>query len=177
MFAMDYGGSENTPVVERGSGGPNYGTYEPSTAYHDFEFIATAGANTLYINGATGTTPTGGTVGAFAITNIAVGGRISGPQYLDGDVAEVLVYNTALITADRQANETYLTNKWLSAAYSSSISSAVSALFTVYASCATTVSTPASSTLPSANTGQAYSQTFIATGGTSPYTWLVTAVL
>ena len=130
-FSMDYGGSENTPVVERNSGGPNFGTYEPSTAYHDFEYIANTTANTLYINGGGGNT--GGTTGAFAITNISVGGRVSGPQNLDGDVAEVLVYNTALSTGDRQSVETYLSNKWMTASFTIVPSNAVTAAFNVSA--------------------------------------------
>jgi hypothetical protein len=52
----------------------------------------------------------------------------------DGEVAEVLVYNTALSAADRASVETYLTNKWFVSGAALSVSNAVSAPFDVLAS-------------------------------------------
>ena len=46
-----------------------------------------------------------------ASTNIYVGNRQTAENFL-GDIAEILVYDTALGTTDRQAAENYLSAKW-----------------------------------------------------------------
>ncbi|MHB9026326.1 MAG: glycosyl hydrolase family 28-related protein [Armatimonadota bacterium] len=73
------------------------------------------GVVTVYENGAqkaTGTLSTGST----NCTNFRLGGDglsgIGGFDGYNGDIAEVIVYNTALSAADRQAAETYLRNKY-----------------------------------------------------------------
>ena len=102
--------------------------------------MGTASGNTMWINGAGGNTG-GGTLANFSITNLAVGCRLNaassspswGNQYYDGDLAEVLVYNAALSTANRQSNETYLSNKWMTVTFALIPSAAVSSPFTVQA--------------------------------------------
>jgi hypothetical protein len=71
----------------------------------------------------------------YGITDVTIGGRLEpSPSTVDngwdGDVAEVLAYNTALGVTDRLSVEGYLTNKWFTPALPS-LSSALSQPFTV----------------------------------------------
>lgn len=71
----------------------------------------------------------------YDINDVTVGGRLEpAPSTVDngwdGDVAEVLVYNTALSAANSASVESYLTNKWFTPAVPF-LSSALSAPFTV----------------------------------------------
>jgi hypothetical protein len=73
-------------------------------------------ALTAYKNGA-GTDRVGGfqTAGSTPDTNSAVtslGGDTYAPDYLNGDIAEVIIYNSVLTTSQRQGVELYLNNKW-----------------------------------------------------------------
>jgi hypothetical protein len=57
--------------------------------------------------------------GNFAINQVLVGGRLSAPStgnnWCNGDIGEVLIYNTFLSDADRDSVKAYLSNKWLNA--------------------------------------------------------------
>jgi hypothetical protein len=72
----------------------------------------------------------------YNITDVTIGGRLEpSPGTIDngweGDVAEVLVYNSALSATESAAVETYLSNKWFVAAAGETLASALSTPFSV----------------------------------------------
>ena len=65
----------------------------------------------IYVNGASGTASA--SIGSFGFldgVSAQIGGGYSG--YFDGDLAELITYNVALSTGDREAVESYLITKW-----------------------------------------------------------------
>jgi hypothetical protein len=109
-------------------------------------FVDNAGAASLYLTNAAGLSEAntaniinGISPYKYGITDVTVGGRLEpDPGTVDngwdGDVAEVLVYNSALSPADQTMVESYLVNKWLEGSSAPNLANALSAAFTVASS-------------------------------------------
>jgi len=95
-----------------GISGINAGTlYAPIDTSANWQIFATlaSGANSrVFRDGSSSAT---GNAGTNNISLVRVG-RSSLDVYFNGDIAEILVFPTALSTADRQAVERYLAAKW-----------------------------------------------------------------
>lgn len=66
----------------------------------------------LWIDGATDGSSAIGTANGTSTTPLAVGHHSTGTAFYTGDIAEIIVYNVALGTTDRQTVEAALNAKW-----------------------------------------------------------------
>jgi hypothetical protein len=96
---------------EPAAAGPN--SRSGTTAGYIVSGVATATSITVWDNGVAGT-PRTQALGTFSTSASGFGvGALPGPMSpYPGDVAEVLVYGSALSTTDREAVEAYLMTKW-----------------------------------------------------------------
>ena len=76
---------------------------------HQISAIANGASSQVWGNGTAGTA---GNAGSNSLALSTVGASGNNTNYLQGDIAEVIVYDSALGTTDRQAVETYLKSKW-----------------------------------------------------------------
>ena len=112
----------------------------------------TAGlAETLYFNSkAVASRPGAGLLTGTNLSHGNVGRAIGGGNY-QGDLAELIVYNTALSDADRTNVENYLSSKW-----STGFTSAVTSNFNVLQSDGTVFQTGTHVVIPSLNTNEIF---------------------
>jgi hypothetical protein len=76
---------------------------------------ATASRVALRTNGGAsfgGNTQTGSVSASGATGDLHIGGNINDGELLNGDIAEIIIYDTALSDTDRAAVEAYLISKW-----------------------------------------------------------------
>ena len=138
-------------------------------------YVDNAGAASLSLTNASGLSETssasilnGISPYKYGVTDVTLGGRLEpDPGTVDngwdGDMAEVLVYNSALNSADQATVESYLVNKWLTAS-PPALASALSQPFTVTSSSsisATVTTTPAGLAFAVDGTNYTTQQTFI----------------
>lgn len=74
--------------------------------------VRAAGSSTAYVNGSAGSTNSGCATQRSGDSPVSIGEFSLGFQFFGGDVAEIVIYNAALGTSDRQGIEDYLYNKW-----------------------------------------------------------------
>ncbi|HWX21680.1 MAG TPA: hypothetical protein VN578_17385 [Candidatus Binatia bacterium] len=105
---------------------PGYAFLPPIVPHLWTMKLDTNRVQTLYLNSAQSSTRTaGGFLTGTGLSSGRVGRANGGNQYL-GDIAEVVVFNTALSDTDRQNLEDYLSVKWITG-----LSRAISTPFTV----------------------------------------------
>lgn len=85
-----------------------YPSTMPSTGTHYFALVSSASTYQMYVDGVAQSAQ----AAAYAAGNSHVIGYNSGPGYFAGDVAEVLVYDSALSAGDIEDVHGYLTDKY-----------------------------------------------------------------
>jgi len=88
-------------------------TISNKLGYGTYEIIITNSIGKLYYNGTLINTTTFTSLGSF--TNMIVGSRYLSNTYsnfFNGEIYEIIVYNSGLSNSDRQSVQSYLSNKW-----------------------------------------------------------------
>ncbi len=85
----------------------------PQNVYAIDSFVCTGTLGAMYRNGTTLSSGVDLSTGVITVTRAAIGTRLSGTiEKTNGDIAEIIVYATALSDANRQAVEAYLGTKY-----------------------------------------------------------------
>jgi len=99
-------------LLQKNAGAPQVLTasVNPTTATRIYTVTSTATA-TGFLDGLSSATATGQTASHSLSQAVTIGARASS-EYLNGYIAEIIHFNTALSTADRARVEAYLAAKW-----------------------------------------------------------------
>ncbi|MCX5692091.1 MAG: LamG domain-containing protein [Candidatus Omnitrophica bacterium] len=88
------------------------GTPAADTNWHIYSSVQTGSLSTLYEDGVQIASNANGVA---APNGLCLSGYLGSSEFTDGDIAEVIMYNSALSTDDRMSVENYLKNKYMSA--------------------------------------------------------------
>lgn len=120
---VDYGRTDSAIVLFNQNGTSTIANYRVSGPLANNAIVANTaflacsqfnGTNALlWFNGSAGTLPSSASSGSFAITKYGIGNQAnpSGEVWI-GQIGEIIMYNTALTTTQRQQVEGYLAWKW-----------------------------------------------------------------
>ncbi len=110
----------SNPVIYRRTSDDCYACYAGNecsdgvadTLFHSLNCVFSGASSVFRNNGSPATlTPTNPGTGGYT-TGVCIGGDSLSGQCLNGDIAEILVYDSALSTANRQSVETWLNERW-----------------------------------------------------------------
>jgi len=125
--AADYNSTSYMCFVRSSSGVATSTTYRnnanistitnPITTYTPYLFETWFDGTNMYITTQSGNTTSissTASIGTFGVANFSIGSTFisDGTGYFNGFMSEILVYNTALTTSQRQQLEGYLSRKW-----------------------------------------------------------------
>jgi hypothetical protein len=106
-FAVEYRKDDGTGLVQTGTVDSDDGVFRV------YEAQETAGIQRVFRNGTLDATSSALGAGAVTVSRFALGVQnIGGPGFLNGDIAEVLLYNRALTDMERRVIEQYLAVKY-----------------------------------------------------------------
>lgn len=91
----------------------NSSTRRTTSAYRLYEAVFNGASSSLVADGQTQAT---GNPGAGGFAGVRIGSRGNGTKFLNGDIAEILVYSGTLTTAQTNLIRSYLNSKYMSAA-------------------------------------------------------------
>ncbi len=100
--------STTVPDWRMQSGGTGFNAGAGGSSPTIFTTIFNTSSSNLYVNGG----GNAGSVTAATLDGLTIGSDYTPANYLDGYIAEILVYNEAMGAADRQSVECYLEDKW-----------------------------------------------------------------
>ena len=120
MFVDDYGLSLNADgFVLAGTGNPDVTAVSSNSGFNDgavhvVTFIreGSSGALALYVDGVFEGSATGGTQSLTEPDQLVIGAQQTLDNYLDGDIAEIMIYESALSESDRLRVEEMLNYKY-----------------------------------------------------------------